>query len=82
MSHSSSPTTPQFSPTAAMLMFGKTSVVHEELCLAICCFAGKVMDVSYSFETCEFLPSVFSRTSAIFQARELLDWLLGDRTMQ
>jgi hypothetical protein len=40
------------------------------------------MDKSYSFRTNEFYPSIFSMTFAVFQAYELLDWLLGGRTMQ
>jgi hypothetical protein len=81
MSHSSPPTTQQFSSTAAIFAFGRTSVVLQER-LGICCFAGKVMDKSYSFGTHEFSPSIFSMTFAVFQAYEVLDWLLGGRTMQ
>jgi hypothetical protein len=62
MSHSSSPTTQQFSSTVAMFAFGRTSVVLQEQRLEICCFAEKVMDKSYSFGTHEFSPSVFSMT--------------------
>jgi hypothetical protein len=65
-----------------MFAFGRTSVVLQEQRLDICCFAKKVMDKSYSFGTHEFSPSICSMTFSIFQAYELLDWLLGGRTVQ
>jgi hypothetical protein len=64
-----------------MLAFGRASGVLQQQRLDNCCFA-EVIDKGYYFGTREFSPSIFARTFAVFQAYVLLDWLLGDRTMQ